>query len=312
MVPVLNGAVSWDYDTPFLLEGGAIRGRLVRLGATLDRILGGHAYPDVIASRLAETLALAVTLAGTLKYDGVFTLQIQGAGALSLIVADVTTRGSVRGYARFDTKKLAAATNTLPDLLGKGYLAFTVDQGADSDRYQGIVELSGNSLAECAERYFEKSEQLDTAVMASVQAPSAAQPGWRAAVLMVQRMPAAEQAPIFTAEQSEEIWRRAKVLHASLRTGELFDEHLTADKLLYRLFHADGLVSFTPRPIHAECRCSPERVATVLRSFPADEIAAMRDERGHIEIVCEFCKTAYSFTQDNDGQIHLLDSSTVF
>lgn len=187
-----------------------------------------------------------------------------------------------------------------------------IDQGADSDRYQGIVELSGNSLAECAERYFEKSEQLDTAVMASVQAPSAAQPGWRAAVLMVQRMPAAEQAPIFTAEQSEEIWRRAKVLHASLRTGELFDEHLTADKLLYRLFHADGLVSFTPRPIHAECRCSPERVATVLRSFPADEIAAMRDERGHIEIVCEFCKTAYSFTQDNDGQIHLLDSSTVF
>src|SRR5579863_5532519 len=152
-----------DLVQPFQIDPFGLRGRLVRLGPLLDEILTRHAYPEPVAVILGEAIVLAAALAGALKYEGVFTLQTKGDGPIRLIVADVTSAGAVRGYAQFDTDAVAAAGPgaRVPRLLGAGYLAFTVDQGEHTARYQGIVELEGASLAECTHHYFRQSEQVE-------------------------------------------------------------------------------------------------------------------------------------------------------
>src|SRR4029077_12239729 len=149
-----------DLVQPFRIDPFALRGRLVRLGPTVDRILSQHDYPEPVAAILGEAIALAVVLAGALKYDGIFTLQTKSDGPVRLLVADVSTEGAVRGYAQYDSARLGedmmqtGQSPSVPQLIGSGYIAFTVDQGEDTERYQGIVELVGASLAECAQHYF--------------------------------------------------------------------------------------------------------------------------------------------------------------
>jgi molecular chaperone Hsp33 len=288
-----------DLVLPFSVGAGAVRGRLARLGPALDAILAGHAYPVAAASLLAETLALASVLAASLKYDGVFTLQAQGDGPVSLVVADVTSDGALRGYARFDAERLAgAAGKTVGHLLGGGYLAFTVDQGADTDRYQGIVELQGDSLADCAHLYFRQSEQLPTAVKLAV-APPAGDGGWRAAAVMVQRLPVdAAHAPIMTADEAEDGWRRAEMLMATATPEEMLDPGLAPGRLLFRLYHAEMLQVFEPKALAARCRCSRAKVEGALRSFPADDVRGLADETGNVSVTCEFCRAEYVFGRD--------------
>ncbi|MEW5728262.1 MAG: Hsp33 family molecular chaperone HslO [Pseudomonadota bacterium] len=289
----VNGS---DIILPFQVGGGAVRGRFARLGASVDAILSGHGYPQPVGSLLAETLALASVLAGSLKYDGVFTLQAQGDGPVALVVADVTSAGDLRGYARFDADKVAAVPDrSVASLLGKGYLAFTVDQGPKTDRYQGIVELTGDTLSHCAEEYFRQSEQLDTAVRLA-SAPPADGSGWHAGALMIQRMPGSVPgAPILTAHQSEDAWHTAGVLMASVTAAEMLDDGLPADQVAYRLFHAEGLVVHEPKPLRAQCRCSHKRVESTLRSFPRAEVEALKDADGKVVVTCEFCRAAYAF-----------------
>jgi len=299
-----------DLSQPFLIDARSIRGRLVRLGPSLDRILTGHNYPAPVALRMAEAMALAATLAGALKFNGIFTLQVQSEGAVSLLVADVTSDGDLRGYARFDEAKLAEADadETLADspvqrYLGKGFLAFTVDQGADTERYQGIVELSGKTLGECAQAYFEQSEQLETDYLLSARAPEG-QMGWRAASLMIQRMPLGPTSPILTAEEAEENWNRATILLASTKDAELFDPALAGPALLHRLYHAEQLELLDPRPLQAKCRCSADRVETTLKSFPRSEMEELKDENGHIVVTCEYCKSTYSFAEGDLDRLY--------
>src|SRR4051794_37409816 len=167
-----------DLVQPFRIDPFALRGRLVRLGPTVDRILSQHDYPEPVAAVLGEAITLAVVLAGALKYEGVFTLQTKSDGPVRLIVADVSTEGAVRGYAQYDRDRLDAASRygagkpdaspSVPELIGSGYIAFTVDQGDDTERYQGIVELIGATLAECAQHYFRQSEQIQAGIKLSV------------------------------------------------------------------------------------------------------------------------------------------------
>src|SRR6202048_3091297 len=176
--PTLNSptkTVPDDLIQPFRIDPFALRARLVRLGPAIDRILSQHAYPEPVAAMLGEAITLAVVLAGALKYDGIFTLQTKGDGPIKLMVADVSTAGAVRGYAQYDAAKLDTALcgarralPPVPGLVGSGYIAFTVDQGEDTDRYQGIVELAGSTLAECARHYFRQSEQLQAGIKLSV------------------------------------------------------------------------------------------------------------------------------------------------
>ncbi|WP_245651054.1 Hsp33 family molecular chaperone HslO [Paramagnetospirillum marisnigri] len=288
-----------DQVLAFSVGGGAVRGRLARLGPALDTILDDqHGYPGPVAALLAETVALAVALANAMKFDGIFTLQAQGKGPVSLLVADVTSSGQIRAHARFDAERLKGvgieAFGSVPRLLGEGYLAFTVDQGPDTERYQGIVELTGETLEDCARTYFKQSEQLDTAVDVAVR-PSTAEHGWLATALMIQRMPAdAANGPILVAEDAEEGWRRAEILLGSVKPGEMLDPGLAPETLLYRLYHADQLQVFAPKLLEARCRCSRERVKATLGSLPAADLASLADSAGNIIVTCEFCRTDHA------------------
>ncbi|MBL4614749.1 MAG: Hsp33 family molecular chaperone HslO [Magnetovibrio sp.] len=281
-----------DIAQTFQIEGLDVRGRLVRLGPALDAILDAHDYPRSVSMMLAETLTLAVTLASALKYEGIFTLQVQGDGPISLLVADITSAGALRGYARFDEQREAAAADAegaqVPRLLGNGHLAFTVDQGQDMERYQGITELAGATLADCAHNYFRNSEQLGTVIFLRTRLKGEGQNETLCAAVMVQRMPHTKA----DEGEADDGWRRAVVILASLTAEELLDPKLDNDALLYRLYHEDGVRTYTPQNVLHRCRCSREKVSTTLKSFPRAEITV---EDGSAQVVCEFCKATYNF-----------------
>ncbi len=295
-----------DLVQPFQIDPFALRGRLVRLGPLLDEILTRHDYPEPIAQMLGEAIALAAALAGALKYDGVFTLQTKGDGPIHLMVADVTSAGAVRGYAQYDAEKLAKAATaaqggtplmgSVPRLLGAGYLAFTVDQGGNTDRYQGIVELQGATLAECTHHYFRQSEQIEAGLKVAVRrvADPLGKPRWRGGSLMVQRLP--PSGTPLAREAAEDGWRRAVILMSSSTAQELVDPTLAPEGLLFRLFHEDGVRVYTPHPLAASCRCSRERVETVLRMLSPGDREEMRVE-GHILVTCQFCSMVYDFDE---------------
>ena len=304
-----------DLVRPFQIDASALRGRLARLGSTVDEIVSRHGYPEPVAQMLGEAITLAVLLAGALKYDGVFTLQTKGNGPIRLMVADVTSEGAVRGYAQFDGEALArleagpGPVNAEPRLLGAGYLAFTVDQGEHTERYQGIVDLDGATLAECVHHYFRQSEQIETGVLVSVQRMAGAQsPGpWRAGGLMIQRLPPSsleiegEEAPHrlgfggeLALEADEDGWRRALLLMSSCKPSELTDARIAPDTLLFRLFHEEGVRVFPIHPIAAQCRCSSARIERVLQSIPREELVDLAVD-GEVSVTCEFCGARYGF-----------------
>jgi len=297
---------------PFRIESHALLGRLVRLGDVIDAILARHDYPEPVARLLGETVALAALLAATMKYDGIFTLQAKGEGPVSLLVADVTSAGDVRGYAGYDGDALKEALAgpklaPVPMLLGGGYLAFTVDQGAHTERYQGIVELVGGTLAECAHHYFRQSEQLDAAIHLTAGRTGAGG-AWRAGGLMLQHVPPAggkdgggkaEHDWDLDAQIDDEGWRESVALMGTISDEELLRPGLPPHDLLYRLFHEVGVRAFNPKPLGDNCRCSRMKVSNTLASLPRAEIEDCKEEdSGEVVVTCEFCSTAYRFDDD--------------
>lgn len=293
-----------DIVQPFQIDPFRLRGRLVRLGPALDRVLTRHDYPAPVATLLGEAITLAISLSGALKYEGVFTLQTKGDGPIRLLVADVTTAGAVRGYAQFDAAKLPQlAANTglsVPRLLGAGYLALTVDQGEHTERYQGIVALEGATLAECVHHYFRQSEQVEAGIKVAVgqRRDPDGQLRWRGGTLMIERLPK-DGGTDAAREAEDEGWRRAMVLMATGTSEELLDADLTPETLLFRLFHEDGVRAYRPHALTAQCRCSRERVERMLAALPARDLVDLVVE-GKLVVTCEFCNAAYSF---DDGAV---------
>ena len=287
--------VTDDLVLPFAIGATRLRGRLVRLGPLLDEVLNRHAYPDSVATLLGEAIVAAAALARALKYDGIFTLQTKGDGPVRILVADVTAAGDVRGYAQYDAEKLARAEATkgapVPRLLGAGYLAFTVDPGEHAERYQGLVELQGATLADCAHHYFRQSEQVEAGLKVVVARD--ADGHWRGGALMIERLPAEG----FARDDDDEIWRNAIVLMSSCTDRELTDPALAPERLLFRLFHEPGVRVQPPRPLRAQCRCSRERVERVLRALPPRELDDMVVD-GKISVTCEFCSASYEFDDE--------------
>lgn len=283
-----------DYVQPFQIENVGVRGRLVRLGSAVDTVMEAHNYPPDVAGMLAETLAMTAVLASGLKYDGVFTLQMHGDGPVGLMVADITSDGSMRAYARVDEDRLrpsgAGAEAPVPRLLGAGHMAFTVDQGPETDRYQGITSLEGSTLTDCAHTYFRQSEQLDTAL--TLCASDMSMPGRRAAGLVLQRLPPAGPLDL----DADDDWRRAVILMSSVTAAEMLEPSLQPAALLYRLFHEDGVRVFRQRPLRHHCRCSRTRVERTLRAFPRTDLEEMAED-GIIRVTCEFCKAEYVFDE---------------
>ncbi len=300
-----------DVVLPFQIDPSGTRGRVVRLGPVVDGIVKRHNYPPLVARTLAEMIAMAAALAATLKYDGVFTLQTKGDGPIRVMLADVTSDGAIRGYAQYDADRLAELGDapSVPKLFGAGYLAFTVDQGEHTERYQGIVELTGTTLAECAHHYFRQSEQFKAGLKVAAGATKDASGGltWRAGAIMVQSLPptgaqgSAEgrdlARPLTNShEEAEDGWRRALILMGSATSAELVDPDLPPWKLVDRLFLAEGVKIYRPHDLRHACRCSRERVATVLRAFPRDEIEDLKVD-GALVVTCEFCNTQHVFDE---------------
>lgn len=298
-----------DLVQPYQLENGAARGRLVRLGPAAQSVVAGHGYPEPVAELLTQALALAALVAGIFKFDGVFSLQAKGDGPIGLLVADLTSDGALRGFAQFDKDALAALDDSwrdgpVPHLLGGGYLAFTVDQGQDTDSYQGIVDLTGATLADCAHNYFRQSDQFDGAV--KLTSGMDADGNWRSGGLLVQKMPPEGlvlQSGDIADEEFEENWRRAVILMSSSKDDELLDRELHPHQLLFRLFHEDGVRVYDPAPLVMRCRCSAERVETMLKSFPRDEIEDLKvDDR--VVVTCEFCGHDYKYSDEEIDRLY--------
>jgi len=291
-----------DLVRPFQLEQSALRGRVVRLGGVIDRILTRHDYPLPVGRLLGELLTLGASLAGGLKFDGTFSLQIRSDGPISLMIADCTNEGTMRGYARYDQAGVAAASaEGSGALLGKGQLAFTVDQNQAGQTYQGIVELSGGTLTDCMQTYFRQSEQVKTGLKIAVdRIPSAGGGAWRAGGIMIQRLaePAGDE------EALEEDWRRTMLLLATTTDAELTDPHLPLERLLLRLFHEEGVRLFTPRLLSFGCRCSRERVTRMLRTFSARDLDEMRDDDGDVVVTCQFCNAGFRFGDVELARLH--------
>jgi len=292
------GALADDLLRPFQLERAALRGRLVRLGATVDRVLTQHDYPEPVSRHLGELLVLTATLAGALKFEGTFSLQIKSSGPISLMLADVTNDGDLRGYAQYDAEKAAAApSDDVPGLFGEGYLALTVQQPEVGDAYQGIVDLSGESLTACMQTYFRQSEQVQTGLRIAVdRVAEGDRRRWRAGGIMVQRLPG-ETLPGYEHVPSDDDWRRIMLLLSTATADELVDPHLPMDNLLLRLFHEEGVRVFQPLQISASCRCSRERVEMLLRAFPEDDLEDMKLDNGDVEVTCQFCNRTYRFDE---------------
>lgn len=296
-----RAAVGGDYVLPFQIETPGIRGRLVRLGPAAESIIGAERYPAPVAALLGETLALGAVLASGLKYDGIFTLQLHGDGPVDVVMMDVTSEGNMRGYARFDAERLAAGTSTasapVPRLLGAGRMVFTVDQGENTERYQGVTPLEGATIGDCAHAYFRQSEQLQTAICLAASGSTVPGEPPRAAALMLQRLPpvAATLNPI-DSQDADDDWRRAVVFLSSLSPAELLTSAGDDEAMLYRLFHEDGVRVYRRRHLRSRCRCSQQKVEVTLRAFPKDEVKDLMVD-GRLVVTCEFCRTRYDFDE---------------
>ncbi len=286
-------ALQDDLIQPFTMESSGLHGRLVRLGPALDAPLRAHGYPAAVAILLGEAMALVAGLSGGLKFDGTFSLQARGDGPVKLMVADVATDGSIRGYADLDGP-VPDAGASVPQLLGDGRLAFTVDQGPDTERYQGIVEIQGARLADCVQHYFRQSGQFTAGVVLACRQDEAGR--WRGGALVLQRFP--EEEDPNAADDMADSWRNAMVLMGSCRAGELCDPGLSAHELLFRLFHEDGVRVYTPKPLAFACKCSRARMRAALAMLTREEIEDMTIGR-KITVTCQFCNAERVFKPES-------------
>lgn len=293
---------NFDNCVSFFIDNGAFQGRLIRLNEVVNTILEKHAYPRPVSAVIAESTVLAAMLASTLKYDGLFTLQTQSNGPVSMIVVDVTSAGKIRACAKFDEQRLEAGQTLrktsgeiepAPHLMGAGHLAFTVDQGKNAELYQGIVDLQGKNLTECALRYFKQSEQIDTNLKLFLLPPQGESKTWLAAGIMLQKMPLKGGAAV-DADAAAEAWNEANVFLESLSENEVFDASLSSADILHRLFHGNDLKIVQTKEYSFGCRCSRDKLLNTLSTFSKEDIASMV-ENGKITATCHFCSAQYCF-----------------
>ncbi|MFZ4126260.1 MAG: Hsp33 family molecular chaperone HslO [Rickettsiales bacterium] len=277
-----------DRLTPFIIHGSNVSGRIVRLGATVDTILRRHDYPLAVSNLLGELLVVAAMLSSNLKHEGIVTLQMKGNGPVPMMVADAVFGGVIRGYAEVRGEIIGSSPRNL--LGDNAYLAITLDAEA-GERYQGVVELEGESIVDALNAYFRNSQQLDVAF--KLVAGRNDEGAWSVGGAMIERLPSEDS----DSEESVEAWRYAQVMLQTLKSDELLDAALDPQELLYRLYHEQGAVCYEAKPISTSCRCSRERIQNLLISMPEeDRRYALVD--GKVSVHCQFCNTAQEFTPE--------------
>jgi molecular chaperone Hsp33 len=300
-----------DVALPFQVTALDARGRVVRLGPSIDTIIQRHGYPEAVSRAVAEAAVLTALLGTSLKFDGRFQFQTKTDGPIDLLVVDFEAPDKLRAYARFDAARVAETGADIAALIGNGYLAMTIEPGGDMNRYQGIVALEGQSLEEAAHQYFRQSEQIPTRVRLAVA--EVAEPGgathWRAGGLLVQFLPTSPErqrqqeldpgdAPEGTtppAFAEDDAWVEVRALTETIEDHELVDPGLSSEELLYRLFHERGVTVFERQPLREACRCSRERIMAMFSKFSTEDRRAMIGDDGQIGVTCEFCSTRYNF-----------------
>jgi molecular chaperone Hsp33 len=318
--PAASQGQTDDTVQSFHLATAGLSGRLLRLGPALDTILTAHDNAEPVSVALGEALCLAALFASSLKFDSRFTdgrfiLQTKTDGPLGFLVAHYDVPGHLRGYASVSPAQ-AARVAAMPRqdaaaLIGNGYLAMTISPGGPLDSYQGIVPLDGGTLVDAAHTYFRQSEQLPTMIRLAVAREfTGGRWRWRAGGLMLQFVPKSggDARPMTPAEadahdanlsgELDEDWQRAKLLASTVEDHELLDPTLSPERLLFRLFHEEGVRRGASVPLVAKCRCSRERLDAFLKGFDAAQLSDMRTPDGDIAVTCEFCTTVYRFEAD--------------
>jgi len=297
----LTFSANVDQALGFTIPSRHVRGRIVRLGPVLNDVLAAHDYPPQIERLLASGLVLAALLGSTLKdAGGQLTLQAQTEnGVVSLLVADYKA-GELRGYAKFDADRLAelGADPTLFGLFGKGYLAITFDQAVTGERYQGIVPLDGESIAQAAEHYFFQSEQIPSIIQIATRHEA---DGCFAAGMLLQHLPEGEvgRERLHVRHDHPE-WEHVQALAITLKDEELTDDMLPLTDMLWRLFHEEQEVRVTESSVLAKgCRCDLDHIRDVIGRFSEQERAEMADERGVIGVDCAFCSRLFPLALDS-------------
>jgi len=263
----------------FLFESTDIRGELVHLDDSWQAVLQRHNYPAPVRDLLGQTMAAAALLGATLKYDGNLIIQIQGDGPVSLVVVQVDNQSHLRGMAEWHGDLVAG---NLLDLCGHGHLAITIEPGDGNERYQSIIELHRDSLAQALDNYFQQSEQLNTRLWLTADDRCAAG-------LLLQELPGETQAPA----PDEDSWNRVIHLSNTLTATELRD--LPVSEILKRLYHEEDVRLFDPEQLFFQCGCSREQISNTLRSLGQAEIQSIIEEEGAVIVECSFCKKSYNF-----------------
>lgn len=258
----------------FIFEKFGIRGEIVALGASWGAVVERHDYAPTVRDYLGQTLVAATLMSGTIKFKGSLILQLQGEGALRTLVAQTTDQRSIRGMALGNSVPAGA---TLQQAMAPGRMVITAESAA-GERYQGIVGIEHDTLAEAIEAYFAQSEQLQSRIWLAAGEQVAAG-------IFLQRMPG---------EHSEyEDWRRVCILADTLERDELLE--LAPTEVLHRLFNEEDVRLYDPEPVAFRCSCSRERIENTLRGMGREEVDAILLEQGSIEADCEFCNAHYHF-----------------
>ena len=284
-----------DRDTlhRFLFERFPIRGHLVHLDAAWRALIEHRAYPDAIRETLGEAVVASLLLAATIKFEGVMSLQLQGDGPMHLLLVQCTSGLGVRGLARHRTLS-AGDSHKISDLVGAGNLTVTLETDDGAQRYQGIVPIEGERLADSLQAYFQNSEQLPTRLWLHADALGASG-------MLLQKLPGAAALPAADAAALEDAWTRVQIIGDTLTKEEL--RTLADAEILHRLFNEDDLRLFEPSPVYFRCRCSRERVAGMLQGLGEAETRSVIAERGKVEVHCDFCNRAYVFDAVDVAQL---------
>jgi len=262
----------------YLFEQHHVRGELVQVNESFNAMLANHNYPDVVKRVLGELLSATSLLTATLKFEGDISVQIQGDGPLQYAVVNGNHQQKMRAVARYDE---SIKEGTIPELIGKGYMVITITPDG-GEKYQGVAPLEHDSLAKCIEHYFQTSEQLSTRVWL---ATSVSETDNKSAGMLLQVLPVEEKA--------EQDFEHLEALTATITDDEMLN--LPAHQVLTRLYHEDNPQLFEPQPVTYECGCSREKTADAILKLSYDDAKALVEERGDIEIVCQFCLTQYLF-----------------
>ncbi|WP_226018183.1 Hsp33 family molecular chaperone HslO [Novosphingobium sp. FKTRR1] len=291
----------FDQVLQFTVPGRDARGRVVRLGPVLDLILSAHAYPTPVRNLLAEALVVAALIGSLLKDDdGQLTMQAQTQdGVIDLLVCDYRA-GELRGHVRFDRARLdeLGPTPSLHALFGDGYLAMTFDMASTNQRYQGIVPLEGESIAQACESYFFQSEQVPTLIRVAIDCEQGASS--LASGLLLQHLPEGEEGrERLHARLDHPHWQHIAMMGGSVRDSELLDPALGLESLIWRLFHEEQEVRVERgAALVRGCRCTVEHYTALLSRFSPEDRADMKDEDGLIQIDCAFCSRQFPIAMD--------------